>query len=240
MPLASLKNMKCKLCLNEKELCDSHIIPEFLYEKLYDEKHRGREFTIEPYKTKFIQKGYREKLLCNNCETEISKLEKYFSDIWKNRIPKIIEQPLYILNNLEYSKFKLFHLSILWRASISSRKEFKQISLGPHEEILRKLILNNDPGPDDKYNFFAKILVHNNFVIQDLIQEPLHSKYEGRKVYVFIYGGCVWHYFVSNRPLKKSIEISFTKKGELILMKEEITQNGYFKDFAKAYRKKKK
>ena len=32
--------MKCKLCLKENKLSRSHIIPEFFYKPLYDEKHR--------------------------------------------------------------------------------------------------------------------------------------------------------------------------------------------------------
>jgi hypothetical protein len=31
---------KCKLCLKEKELCHSHIIPEFFYKPLYTDKHK--------------------------------------------------------------------------------------------------------------------------------------------------------------------------------------------------------
>ena len=30
--------MKCKLCLNERELVNSHIIPEFSYQNIYNEK----------------------------------------------------------------------------------------------------------------------------------------------------------------------------------------------------------
>jgi len=32
--------MKCKICCQQKELRDSHIIPEFFYKPMYDDKHR--------------------------------------------------------------------------------------------------------------------------------------------------------------------------------------------------------
>ncbi len=31
--------MKCCLCHNEETLCNSHIVPEFLYRDLYDGNH---------------------------------------------------------------------------------------------------------------------------------------------------------------------------------------------------------
>ena len=53
----------CKLCNKERELRNSHIVPEFFYKEIYDEKHRifprkeGRKYGQ-------MQKGYREPLLC--------------------------------------------------------------------------------------------------------------------------------------------------------------------------------
>lgn len=44
----------CKLCLKEKELMFSHIIPEFFYEPMYDEKHRFMQIsTIQEIPLKF-------------------------------------------------------------------------------------------------------------------------------------------------------------------------------------------
>lgn len=58
------------------------------------------------------------------------------------KITRKREGKLVHLTGLEYSPFKLFALSVLWRAGVSSLKDFEQVSLGPHEikrtaELLR-------------------------------------------------------------------------------------------------------
>jgi hypothetical protein len=61
----------CKLCQLEKQLRRSHILPEFMYENLYDEKpRRFHTLNIDLDDTsksskKIEQKGIREFLLCD-------------------------------------------------------------------------------------------------------------------------------------------------------------------------------
>lgn len=228
--------MKCKLCLQEKKLCQSHIIPEFLFKPTYDEKHRANQLIIEPYGKLFIQKGFREELLCETCEREFCKLEKYFSQEWKEKIPEVIEEKVFFIENLDYKKFKLFHLSILWRASVSKRKEFEFVSLGHHEEKIRKMLLDKDAGSENRYCFFAKVLVFKNQVVQDLILQPIMSRLEAQRAFVFIFGGCVWHYLISSHPTpKKYMDICFSKKGSIPLAKEEMNNSNYIRDFMRQY-----
>ena len=70
----------CRLCLKKKVLKNSHIIPEFIYSPLYDEKHRFHVLSnmnvSGPAK---LQKGIREYLLCGECEGKLSKYERYMS-----------------------------------------------------------------------------------------------------------------------------------------------------------------
>lgn len=232
--------MKCRLCQQDAKLCDSHIIPEFLYRPSYDDKHRAKQLIIEPLKSSLIQKGFREKLLCADCESRISKLETYVSKEWKKAIPAKISDKLLAIKGLDYARFKLFHLSILWRSSISSRQEFSHITLGPHEEIIRKMLIAGDPGPDNKYCFFAKILVHNDEPVDDLVYQPIRSRLEAHWAYVYIFGSCLWHYLISSHSPQEYLEVCFSKKGEIILLKEEITDNNFIRDFARRLQESKK
>ena len=52
---------------------------------------------------------------------------------------------------VEYEPFKLFHLSVLFRASVSTLPTFADVSLGPHEERLRNLLLARRAGPEDQF-----------------------------------------------------------------------------------------
>src|SRR6266849_5839504 len=110
----------CKLCREDKPLCSSHIIPEFLYRPLYDDNHRAIEVSLIPKKAHLLQKGYREPLLCFECEQRINKYEVYFRDIWyeKKKLPPVVMRQYVEINGIDYTLFKLFHLSIVWRASV--------------------------------------------------------------------------------------------------------------------------
>lgn len=65
---------QCRLCLQEKELINnSHIIPDFLYRDLYDEKHTMiRTDGLDLKSARRIQTGEKEGgILCKECDNEI-------------------------------------------------------------------------------------------------------------------------------------------------------------------------
>lgn len=155
----------CKLCQNETKLIKkSHIISEFLHDDLFDEHHKLIKFDLTKLnkKDERISKPssgvYEGGILCLKCEKRIGVFETYLGDILKNNLKtnqKITlsrkfenDAKLFEIKNLNYQKTKLFLLSLLWRASISSFPEFKDVSLGMYEEKLRKQILDGNPSSD--------------------------------------------------------------------------------------------
>jgi hypothetical protein len=143
--------MNCALCLGGENLCNSHIVPEFLYKEIYGADHRAVIVKEGQDYMGTLQKGYREKLLCSKCETHLNKnFEQKFkfiyeSDIWANAKPHLVipEIETRRVENLDYTVTKLFFLSILWRmAAVRNPKGFNRVDLGPHYEILRKAILD--------------------------------------------------------------------------------------------------
>jgi hypothetical protein len=76
----SLPIGNCRLCQNTSiELQRSHIIPEFCYTRVYTSQHKIKAFSIkEENDLEIEQKGYREYLLCSECELKISKWESDF------------------------------------------------------------------------------------------------------------------------------------------------------------------
>jgi hypothetical protein len=102
-------------------------------------------------------------------------------------------------SGLAYAPFKLFHLSILWRASVSNLEEFQAVALGPHEERLRMMILTGTPGTPDEYRLSASILLRpaSRRVHSGVIGVPAATRHDGGWMYTSVYGGCIWHWFVS-------------------------------------------
>ena len=151
---------KCKLCLTENvELISvSHIIPKFLHEDLKD--LYGKYNLISP--DKFI-KGRRQHLkkpfgafydsdlLCEKCDNEtLSAYENSLSGMLIENQNNNSNEDIYfddnkiqfkIYKNIDYQKFKLGLLSILWRASISNTDFFKEVNLNSiNSENLRLML----------------------------------------------------------------------------------------------------
>jgi hypothetical protein len=211
--------MKCRLCLKDKLLCNSHIIPEFFFRPTYDEKHRTQEINLKvPNDINLLQKGYREKLLCDDCEQFINaNYELYFNNIWyeKGYKPKKISRKKITLPGIDYSKFKLFLLSILWRASISTHKAFSLVNIGVHEEILRERLLNNDAGSENDYPIYSQFILYpnSNYVFDGLIISPITQIINKNEIALFVFGGCSWFFFYNFLLEDKNILIS--KKGKV-------------------------
>lgn len=227
--------MNCKLCQKSASLQKSHIIPEFVFSSLYDDMHRMNVVSSRKQKPRpYEQKGLREKLLCIECETKLSQLELYAKTAFDG---KPTERPLarvIIVKGVDYKKFKLFLLSILWRASISSLEFFSEVSLGRHEEILRKMILAGDSGSSVKYGIVPFALVDGHRIETGIVMQPSREKMFGQVGYRFIFGGFLWTYFVSRISAPDSVKPFLPlEDNTLCIVESEYAECGLIRDFAR-------
>jgi hypothetical protein len=200
----AIPSMKCRLCLQERQLCDSHIIPELLYRPLYGRSHQLRSVDPALPYVRFPRKGLREKLLCVDCETRLSQYESGFAESWfgEQGLPTEIPAPANMImkSGLDYQTFKLFHLSILWRAGVSSMLEFRAVKLGLHAERMRQMILAGNPGDVRTYRLAASVLLRPGLreVHSGVVGVPARQRHDGGYCYSTIYAGCIWHCIVSD------------------------------------------
>ena len=202
----------CRLCHNDRELRNSHIVPEFLYADLYNGKGHLMGINGQGGRGwKPLQKGIRELLFCESCEQHFNEyFEKPFRERW------VVAQPLpnpWVGTDVhwvtvDYSSFKLFHLSVLFRASVSTLATYREVSLGRHEEKLRLLLLHRDPGEFWQYPIFAYAVVHHktNSLIP-MVSQAQRLSFNGQRCYGIMYGGAQWWIGVSshrNHELEKA------------------------------------
>lgn len=226
--------MNCKLCLKDTVLVSSHIIPEFLYTTLYDSKHRFEQISVEPTeRNKYVQKGLRETLLCEPCELSLSVLEQYFSKLLKGEVAARTTRGdghMY-LTGVDYCKLKLFQVSILWRAGVSSLEPFSQVKLGSHEERLRIMLLSNDPGSAARYGCLMFSLMNGKESLTGLLIPPTWSKLAGQKAYRFVFGGLVFVYLVSNtNPPVEIIDAFAQPDGSVSVRSQQLSEMKYLAD----------
>lgn len=225
----------CKLCNNNTKLVKSHIISEFCYKPLYDNLHRFPGCSdAQNGKIEIYQKGVKEKMLCKNCEDILSKYESYVRDLFYGN-NGIINNKFYNIE-VNYPKFKLFALSILWRASVAKDKSFKHVILGRnHEGKLRNMILLGDPGKYYEYGFLLSFNIDDEGkVIDDLIKNPDCKRIrDGHRIYRFLFSGIWLMFIVSNHSKNLSEKISsLNEDGKLTIYDKKLSEHPLYNTYA--------
>ena len=201
------KNNICRLCLLDKTLLKkSHIIPKFMYKGIISEDNKIIQTNLnDTTKKKTIRTGaYEPHILCQECDNNvIGKLESYASELlfgnWARQLNgiklsnEISQDGIKSLRvqGVDYNKFKLFLLSILWRASVSDQALFKKVILGSAlEERLRDKIVNQEADEDDEYEVSVIIFNPPKTSITRIITQPIFVKDE----YILFFVNSVGYY----------------------------------------------
>ncbi|TSD66410.1 hypothetical protein FFF34_003125 [Inquilinus sp. KBS0705] len=233
--------------MQEKRLLKkSHIIPNFLYKDLFGADNRLVNINLSNFdEYHYTHSGFYDKdILCSDCDSSLlSKLETYASNCLYFRgsersRSKIQTQllgggeilPAVRFHNLDYSKIKLFLLSILWRAHISRQPFFKDVNLGPYAERLRKMILENEPGKEEE---FEVILLHvdtGKTRPEQGLYQPRKIRINGNYQYAFVINRIIYHYNISPHNKMSIYEKGIVKNDGILdigLLKDKVAR-GYF------------
>lgn len=202
--------MHCRLCLEEKKLLKkSHILPEFFYEGMYNEYHKVVHTNLNNlHDKKHYPTGlYEKNILCAECDGNLlSSFETYAAEAFfkpngKRRHSVTIEPltgndglKMLSFSNLDYTKFKLFLLSLLWRSGLSNHLLFKQVELGCHAAFLREMLYTRNAGEETDYQTCIYYLNMPPYMIQESIIEPASIDDDGNTMIVFYLKGWMIHY----------------------------------------------
>lgn len=229
----------CRLCPQDRVLRRSHIVPEFVYRPVFGTNHTA--MVVEPKKPRrrYRQTGFWDRLFCDDCEGKLCQLETYFADVWfkKPLRPSRLEGLEVTLSGLDYPKFKLFLLSILWRAELSTREELRDVSLGQHAEDIRRRILGADPGPADLYPISGLALRSESHGFKDdLMLLPEGTRIEGHYVCIMLFGGVFWLCTSSHREDWPALA-NLREDGTLTLLVQNWMENSTISDLSRQMKK---
>lgn len=117
---------------------------------------------------------------------------------------------------VNYQDFKLFHLSVLFRAGVCRLPTFSEVSLGPHEERLRRMLLDHDAGPVERYPIFGYAVIHHKTKrIVQMVSKAQASRFGGHRCYGFMYGGVQWWIGVSSDTNHELQKIALRGDGQM-------------------------
>ncbi len=196
----------CRLCLQEKRLIKAHIIPEGFFRLLRSgsvvpELH-GNSPGSSP--KRMPVGAYDSTILCGECDRQIAPWDDYGQQVLLQRFEEatpITHQARTVAWSLEevnYAKLKLFFISLLWRASISSHNFYKRIAVGPFEKRLREMVLESESGDSQE---FAVILARFEDVSMTAMLDPHPEKFDHINFCRFYLSGFVTYIKVDKRPV---------------------------------------
>ena len=151
----------CRLCRRERKLVRSHILSEVLWRPVYGPDGKAVSARLGlPYDRR-LGRGIREPLLCAACEGNLGHHEDYFAKLWYGRtpFPRVLSKEG-VQRNVDYTRFKLFHLANLWRAHESSLDEFRHVQLGPAAERIREALYGGVAPPFSEFPIAAQAVIN--------------------------------------------------------------------------------
>ncbi|CBA28296.1 hypothetical protein ACMSX5_001676 [Cronobacter turicensis] len=193
----------CKLCLEEKDLMESHSIPRSYFKRL---KKSDSQLIIfqKGSKPKRENVDPKEPLLCFECEQFISnEYESYGTRLLRNHHNIRKNSDHIIINSFDYKRFYLFLLSILWRASISKSVHYSTVNGVPElDDLMRHCIKNKQVRINKlshlKVDNFIRIcvfrLIDTTNKIPDCVIKAILSNFAFRKMDEL--DGVAWYFIV--------------------------------------------
>ena len=222
---------ECKLCGEASELQNSHIIPEFLYTKIYTKKHNFLPINSSTNnKLKFEQKGYREYMLCKLCETKISRWESYlkktleeFVEPTNSNINIIRIEGFQLVSGLNYLFLKLAIVSISWRLSIACAAQFSEYKLGLYQYKLREVLQNPSNLALSSYPTSISKALFNGVFYSEVLSLIGRGRFGNNYIMqsIVLNGFMVDIKLMEGKPISEGIKLlSLNEKGTLIIANE--------------------
>ncbi len=222
------KDQPCALCAGPPPRRESHIIPDFLYESIFDDKHRlTLRSAAGADHDETMQTGFVEYLLCSSCETKLSVWEGYVERFLRDGAGATgqMQGRIAIVRGVDYAKLRLFQLSILWRAGVTTHPYFKAVQLGAHEAVLRDMLLRGDPGGERDYPCLMFALMFGGTTFRGAVLQPAVIRVEGIRTYRFVFGGFIWAFMVSSHRVPATQVLpSVQVNGDLVFLEGDATE----------------
>jgi hypothetical protein len=244
---------RCRLCLEEHLLCDSHLLPKSMFRILRSplDKNPNPIVAGEGYYYP-TSKQLSDYLLCEGCEQRFRRLGEdwvmanCYRDEQTFRIREILQSAVPLSDNKEiriYSGASItelrmddlvyFAISVFWRAAVHTWRVDGRgygISLGPYEEPLRRFLRGETAFPD---KFVLAVRVSSRPELLKTAHAPNTGNGRGFHFHRFVIPGLVFvllsggriptEHYTASTAPAQERYISIYPKSELADLNEVIT-----------------
>lgn len=226
--------MKCRFCSQDRTLVKAHIIPSGFFRRMLDGgdlRLLSEDQKVYPKKAPIGE--YDTAILCADCDQLFGKWDDYAQQILSREPPgtpkvfpggKVVG---YELSQYRYDPLKLFFISLLWRAAVSTRSFYQKVKLGPYECVAKKLLENQDPGGAQE---FAVLLARfDDHVLAEAVIHPFREKVGGINYSRFYLGGYVAYIKSDQRNAQREFSDLILAHGQpLRIIAQDLKQRHEF------------
>lgn len=235
---------RCGLCLQDRILRKSHLMPKSLYKALRSKDGIVSASTIEG--SKYTDRQVTARLLCDDCEEMFSqkgerivcrecyrgsegfilrdKLKATSEMFTKGGKGWLIPQRESKNVKLNYEAYRYFGTSVIWRASAGRWPNYAgrlRGCLGGYEEKIRKYLIGETDFPE---KVFLLVVVNNDegeksMSFNSIMCFPFYEKLEGHHKHLFYIPGVLFVFIIGRKSGEK--EEVFRKANTSILFLEE-------------------
>jgi hypothetical protein len=123
----------CRLCERDRELCDSHALPNSAFRFLF-KRGSGKAVAFvddENTKTDYSSDSWSEPLLCKECEGDLNdRYDRYGIAVFKGNACKVQRGIDGItFSGIDRQRLRMFVLSVLWRMAVSPHRAYGNVDL---------------------------------------------------------------------------------------------------------------
>ena len=205
----------CRLCDADKVLCKSHIISKAIFrDAMSNDLNRGLSMYTEQRIENGKMAGEYEYLLCRDCEDVVGEYDDYGIKFLRRTVGtrlamlngETVPDDVDLLSQIDLEKLMLFIVSVLWRASISSREFYSNVKLGPHELIAKRIIRKELALTKDLFPFFIS-RYSGLYVAGKIIINPVMLRINGLIFYNLNMNGFNVSVKVGQRNLRPPLDL---------------------------------
>lgn len=171
---------------------------------------------------------YDKDILCHDCEQRFQDIDNYGQKILlQDPIEEIKRNGVvvyYKISKVDYKLTKLFFISILWRASISSHVYYSKVDLGKFESIAKNHIWDRNPGKPDEFSFILARFTNEKYGTAML--NPHRTRCKTLNYYIFYLYGYVLYIKVDSRETPEQFRpVTLKADQDLFVIGRDVSQS---------------
>ena len=183
---------------------------------------------------------YDPGILCGECDNgRLGGLDGYAQELLMHPLEAKVPMEswsatrIYEHADFDYSRLKLFFVSLMWRAHLSHNQFFRSVDLGPWQSEARRMIWESDPGTAHQLGviLFRYFVLNPEYTeVTHALPSPVRLRHKGLNGYVFRFADYSALIKVDSRPFPDGIcELAISPERPLRIVLRDYLRSREFK-----------